>query len=115
MWAGLRDGSVSERTFCDSAAISAFFMTCGPTPAVDPENFVHSRYIVLWAINTISTNLHHWPFIAEAQRRGAKIVVIDPVATRTARQAYWHLAIKPGTVGQRRRGIRRWLNLRVSL
>ena len=89
--------TVSERTFCDSAAISAFFMTCGPTPAVDPESFVHSRYIVLWAINTISTNLHHWPFIAEAQRRGAKIVVIDPVATRTAKQADWHLAIKPGT------------------
>ena len=89
--------TVSERTFCDSAAISAFFMTCGPTPAVDPESFVHSRYIVLWAINTISTNLHHWPFIAEAQRRGAKIVVIDPVATRTARQADWHLPIRPGT------------------
>ena len=89
--------TVSERTFCDSAAISAFFMTCGPTPAVDPESFVHSRYIVLWAINTISNNLHHWPFIAEAQRRGAKVVVIDPVATRTAKQADWHLAIKPGT------------------
>lgn len=66
-------------------------------PAVDPESFVHSRYIILWAINTISSNLHHWPFIAEAQRRGAKVVVIDPVATRTAKQADWHLAIKPGT------------------
>ncbi|MCY4548439.1 MAG: molybdopterin oxidoreductase family protein [Defluviicoccus sp.] len=89
--------TVSERTFCDSGAISAFFMTCGPTAAVDPESFVHSRYIVLWAINTISTNLHHWPFIAEAQRRGAKVVVIDPVATRTAKQADWHLPIRPGT------------------
>ncbi len=89
--------TVSERTFCDSAAVSAFFMTCGPTAAVDPESFVHSRYIVLWAINTISTNLHHWPFIAEAQRRGAKVVVIDPVATRTAKQADWHLPIRPGT------------------
>ena len=89
--------TVSERTFCDSGAISAFFMTCGPTAAGDPESFVHSRYIVLWAINTISTNLHHWPFIAEAQRRGAKVVVIDPVATRTAKQADWHLPIRPGT------------------
>ena len=89
--------TVAERTFCDSAAITAFFMTCGPTAAVDPESFVHSRYIILWAINTISNNLHHWPFIAEAQRRGAKVVVIDPVATRTAKQADWHLPIKPGT------------------
>ena len=89
--------SVSERTFCDSAAISAFFMTCGPTAAVDPESFVHSKYIILWAINTMSNNLHHWPFIAEAQRKGAKVVVIDPVATRTAKQADWHLPIRPGT------------------
>ena len=89
--------SISERTFCDSGAITAFFMTCGPTAAVDPESFVHSKYIVLWAINTISTNLHHWPFIAEAQKRGAKVVVIDPIATRTAKQADWHIAIRPGT------------------
>ena len=89
--------TVAERTFCDSAAITSFFMTCGPTAAVDPESFVHSKYIILWAINTISNNLHHWPFIAEAQRRGAKVVVIDPVATRTAKQADWHLPIQPGT------------------
>lgn len=89
--------SITERTFCDSAAISAYLMTCGPTAAVDPESFVHSRYIVLWAINTISTNLHHWPFIAEAKKRGAKLVVIDPVKTRTAKEADWHIAIRPGT------------------
>ena len=89
--------TISERTFCDSGAITAFFMSCGPTAAIDPESFVHSRYIVLWAINTISTNLHHWPFIAEARARGAKVVVIDPVATRTAKAADWHIKIRPGT------------------
>jgi len=89
--------SISERTFCDSGAITAFFMTCGPTAAVDPESFVHSKYIILWAINTISTNLHHWPFIAKAQENGAKVVVIDPVSTRTAKKADWHIAIRPGT------------------
>ena len=89
--------TISERTFCDSGAITAFFMTCGPTAAIDPESFVHSRFIVLWAINTISTNLHHWPFIAEARARGAKVVVIDPVATRTAKAADWHIRLRPGT------------------
>ena len=91
--------TISERTFCDSAACTGYMMTVGPTPGTDPESFVHSRYIILWACNTISTNLHHWPFIAEAQKRGAKIVVVDPVRTRTARQADWHIAIKPGTDG----------------
>jgi anaerobic selenocysteine-containing dehydrogenase len=89
--------AISERTFCDSGAITAYFMSCGPTAAIDPESFVHSKYIILWAINTISNNLHHWPFIAEAQSRGAKVVVIDPVATRTAKKADWHIRIRPGT------------------
>jgi anaerobic selenocysteine-containing dehydrogenase len=91
--------TVTERTYCDSGACTGYIMTVGPSPGTDPESFVHSRYIILWACNTISTNLHHWPFIAQAQKRGAKIVVVDPVRTRTARQADWHLAIKPGTDG----------------
>ena len=74
-------------------------MTLGPTPGTDPESFVHSKYVVLWACNVISTNLHLWPIIAEAQQRGAKVVVIDPVRTRTAQKADWHIPIRPGTDG----------------
>jgi anaerobic selenocysteine-containing dehydrogenase len=89
--------TISERTFCDSGSCTAYFMTIGPSPGMDPESFKHSKYIILWACNTISTNLHHWPFIAEAKKKGAKLVVIDPVKTRTAREADWHLPIRPGT------------------
>lgn len=89
--------SISERTFCDSGACTGYIMTVGPTPGTDPESFVHSRYIILWACNTISTNLHHWPIIAEAQAKGAKVVVIDPVRNRTTQKADWHIPIRPGT------------------
>ncbi|MEQ9640143.1 MAG: molybdopterin-dependent oxidoreductase [Alphaproteobacteria bacterium] len=89
--------TISERTFCDSGASTAYAMTVGPTAGMDPESFRYSKYIVLWACNTMSTNLHHWPFIAEAQAQGAKVVVIDPVRTRTAKKADWHIAIRPGT------------------
>jgi len=65
--------TISERTFCDSGSCTAYFMTIGPSPGMDPESFKHSKYIILWACNTISTNLHHWPFIAEAKRKGAKL------------------------------------------
>src|SRR5262249_53671685 len=43
--------TISERTFCDSGASTAYLMTLGPTPGVDPESFRHSKYIVLWACN----------------------------------------------------------------
>jgi anaerobic selenocysteine-containing dehydrogenase len=89
--------TVSERTFCDSGSCTAYMMTIGPTPGVDPESFVHSKYILLWACNTLSTNSHHWPFIEQAKKAGAKLVVIDPVRTRTARLADWHIPIRPGT------------------
>jgi anaerobic selenocysteine-containing dehydrogenase len=91
--------TITERTYCDSGACTGYMMTVGPSPGTDPESFVHSRYIILWACNTISTNTHHWPIIAEARKRGAKLVVVDPVRTRTARQADWHIPIKPGTDG----------------
>lgn len=91
--------TISERTFCDSGACTAYTMTIGHTAGVDPESFVHSRYIVLWACNTLTTNSHHWPFIEEARKRGAKVVVIDPFRTRTARLADLHVAIRPGTDG----------------
>jgi anaerobic selenocysteine-containing dehydrogenase len=89
--------SISERTFCDSGSCTGYIMTVGPTAGVDPEAFLYSKYIVLWACNTISTNLHHWQVIKEAQSRGAKVVVIDPVRNLTARHADWHIPIRPGT------------------
>ena len=91
--------TISERTYCDSGACTAYTMTIGATAGVDPESLVHSRFIIIWACNMISTNLHLWPFVVEAQRRGAKVVVIDPVRHRTAKHADWYLPIRPGTDG----------------
>ena len=91
--------TIAERTYCDSGACTAYTMTIGATAGVDPESLVHSRYIIIWACNMVSTNLHLWPFVAEAQRRGAKVVVIDPMRHATAKRADWHIPIRPGTDG----------------
>ncbi len=91
--------TVNEKTFCGSASSTAWLLTVGPTGGVDPESFTHSKYIVIWACNTISTNLHHWPFVLEAQKKGAKVVVIDAYRSRTAKAADWHIMPRPGTDG----------------
>ena len=91
--------TIAERTYCDSGSCTAYAMTIGATAGVDPESLVHSRYIIIWACNMVSTNLHLWPFVTEAQRRGAKVVVIDPVRHRTAQRADWYIPIRPGTDG----------------
>ncbi len=91
--------TVTERTFCGEGSATAWLLTVGPTAGVDPESFIHSKYIIIWACNSVSTNLHHWHIIKEAQKKGAKVVVIDPYASRTAKEADWHIAPKPGTDG----------------
>lgn len=64
---------------------------------MDPETVRFSKLIILWGANTLSTNPHLWPFILTARRNGAFLVVIDPIRTRTAAAADWHLAPTPGT------------------
>ncbi len=91
--------TVCERTFCGEGSCTAWLLTVGPTAGVDPESFIHSKYIVLWGCNSVSTNLHHWHIVKEAQKRGAKLVVIDPYKSRTAKEADWHIAPRPGTDG----------------
>ena len=91
--------TVTERTYCDSGSCTAYAMTIGDTAGVDPESLVHSKFILVWACNIISTNLHLWPYITEARKRGAKVVVVDPVRSRTAAAADQHIALRPGTDG----------------
>lgn len=91
--------SVMERTFCGSGAATAWAMTYGPSGGMDPESFQHSKFIVIWACNSVSTNIHHWHIIKKAQKNGAKVVVIDPHRSRTAKEADWHIAPRIGTDG----------------
>lgn len=97
--------TISERTFCASCSSTAYLATCGPTHGTDPDTFAHSKYIILWGCNVLSTNVHLWSFIRTARKNGAKLVVIDPVRNRTAAQADWHLPIYPGTDGALALGI----------
>ena len=84
-----------ERKICGGVAAAGLSATIGTGTGIDPEDVVHSRYLVLWGTNTIVTNLHFWPLVREAQRRGARVVVVDPIRTRTAEAADWHVQIKP--------------------
>ena len=86
-----------DRNICGAVAAAGLSATIGCGTGIDPEEVVHSRFIVLWGTNTIVTNLHFWPLVREAQRRGAKVVVVDPIRTRTAEAADWHVQIKPAS------------------
>ncbi len=88
-----------DRTICSAAGEAGLKSVLGVKLGTEPEQFRHSKYIIAWASNIHGNNVHLWPFITEARRKGAKLVVIDPYRTRTAECADWYLPINPGMDG----------------
>ncbi|MGH2613993.1 MAG: molybdopterin-containing oxidoreductase family protein [Thermomicrobiales bacterium] len=87
------------RSICGAAAEAAVQMTVGERLAPDPRDVRHSRLVILWGHNPASTAPHFMPFLREAQRAGAYVVVVDPRRTTTARSADEHLRPRPATDG----------------
>jgi len=85
------------RTICGAAAEAGFSASMGRIPTTDIESAVDADLILLWGTNTLSTNMHAWPFFLKARQQGAVIVAIDPYANRTAQAADLHLKLRPGT------------------
>ena len=86
-----------ERTICATAGYTGTLMTHGVSPEVDPELWPHARYLLVWGWNPLSTAPHLWRKLLDARKQGARLVVVDPFRSRTARGADEHLRPLPGT------------------
>ena len=85
------------RTVCAAATTAAISGLYGRMPGIGYEDFAESRLIVVWGANPSAAGIHLVPYILEAKKRGAALVVVDPRRTPLAAQADLHLAVKPGT------------------
>jgi len=74
-----------------------------------PEDLANSRGVVVWGKNLAVTHLHWVAFVTDARRRGAKLLVIDPVCTATAKRADSFFQLRPGTDGLLALGVARRL------
>ena len=84
---------------CDQDRRLAAMATFGhPLPTKD---FINSRFVMLWGVDPFGPNeaVHENRELAEAIKRGCKLVVVDPNRSRTAEKAHVWLPIKPGTDG----------------
>ncbi|MFO0876955.1 MAG: molybdopterin oxidoreductase family protein [Gemmataceae bacterium] len=97
-----------QRSICGAAAEMAVEATLGNRWAANYDDVRHSKLVILWGHNPVSTAPHFMPFLREAQRSGCQVVVIDPRRTGSAAGAM-HLAIRPGTDGYLALGIAHWL------
>lgn len=89
--------SMLDRTICATAGTVGMRMTVGANIGADIEGVPQSDLVLLWGTNTLTANPHLWPFITQARERGATVIAIDPIRTRTAAQCDEWIGIRPGT------------------
>jgi anaerobic selenocysteine-containing dehydrogenase len=85
------------RAICGYASEEAVLLTVGGRLAPSPQELVYSKLILIWGSNPASTAPHVMPFLRQAQHNGARVIVIDPIRTLTARSADQHIQPFPGS------------------
>jgi len=91
--------SLLDRTICSMAGGDALVHTYGAKVGMHVEQFAHSRLILIWGSNPITSSVHFWTFAQQAKRAGARLICIDPRRTETAEKCHQHIALLPGTDG----------------
>ncbi len=89
--------SLLDRTICASAGAAGYKATLGMSTGPEPHRFAEAKFILIWGSNTLTSNVHLWPFILQAKKSGARVVTVDPYRTRTAAASDEHIAPLPGT------------------
>ncbi|MEM7565033.1 MAG: molybdopterin-dependent oxidoreductase, partial [Pseudomonadota bacterium] len=96
----LLNTSRQHSTFCITLADAGWLAGAGTKRGADPRQMAHSDLIVVWGGNPVYIQVNVMHHIAKARReRGARLVVVDPYQTATAKKADQHLMLKPGSDG----------------
>lgn len=97
------------RTVCAMPSGRAAMGLYGKMPGVALPDYVEARLIVVWGVNPSNTGIHFVPYVQEALRRGARLVVVNPLRINLATQAHQHLAVRPGSDLALALAVHRWL------
>jgi anaerobic selenocysteine-containing dehydrogenase len=84
-------------SICGGTGQAGQEMDMGVRISHDPIDHLNSNVILVWGRNPAVTDVHLWKIIKQARRKGAKLVVIDPVNTKTSHSADMYLQPVPGS------------------
>ena len=99
-----------KSTICTGIADAGYIAATGAKRGVDPREVKHSKLVVVWGGNPVHTQINFMHHITKAKlNNAAKLVVIDPYVTATAKKADLHLMLRPGTDGALATGVMHYL------
>ncbi|MBK7861394.1 MAG: molybdopterin-dependent oxidoreductase [Archangiaceae bacterium] len=81
---------------CSGAGDAAQLLDFGVEDANDLFDLLNSRHVLLWGKNVHVSSPHTLPVLMDARRKGAKLVLIDPVRHRTADSCERYVQPRPG-------------------
>ena len=84
-------------TVCGGIGHTAMEMDFGVKISHDPLDHLNSNLIIVWGRNPAVTDVHLWRILRKARRNGVRVIVIDPVKTKTAKQADEFIQPAPGS------------------
>lgn len=90
----LGGASYSKGGPCWSAGIEAQKRNFGDVKSHALEDMFNSKTIFVWGKNPANTSIHTMQTIKKAKLKGGKVVVIDPIYTKTAELADKYVRIK---------------------
>jgi len=98
-WKMYGGATIVYGNLCWPAGLEASLLTLGEIKHNAPWDLENAKLIVLWGKNPAETNIQQMIPIEKAQRKGAKLVVIDPRRTVSAEKADLLIQPKAGTDG----------------
>jgi anaerobic selenocysteine-containing dehydrogenase len=81
---------------CSGAGEAAQALDFGESDSSDLFTLLHSRHVLLWGKNVVTSTPHTLTVLRDARARGAEVVLIDPVHHATAKHCASFIQLRPG-------------------
>ena len=95
----------TKGSLCSGAARAAQAADMGARGGNDPEELLNSKTIIIWGRDPYKSSIHYITYIKLAKKKGATIITIDPLLTKTAASSDVHIRPRPGSDGYLAMGI----------
>lgn len=88
--------TVKRGDICSGAGEAAQLLDFGACDSNDLFDLLEARHVILWGKNVFTSSPHTLTVLKEAERRGTRMVLVDPVHHRTAEIAERFVQPRPG-------------------